>query len=175
MLSASLRRRLQDDSGQALVELALVIPVLMFVIFGGIELTRGISYWLDSNHVANETARWAAVNRLPAYAGVAATTAPTEANFQAFAANELNQANVPGTSASQGTVRGFKVCLPQGSSSVVGDPVKVTVTLSWPLPLITSLSRVLGFSAGTTSIPIQGSSEMRLEQVPTFSQSLACP
>jgi Flp pilus assembly protein TadG len=170
-----LRSRLKDDSGQAVVELALVIPVLLFVIFGGIELTRGISYWLDSNHVANETARWAAVNRLPAYGAVLATTAPTEANFQAFAASELDQANFPRTSASAGTVRGFKVCLPQAASSQVGDPVKVTVTLTWPLPLITSLSRVLGFSASTTSIPIQGSSEMRLEQVPAFSQSSACP
>jgi Flp pilus assembly protein TadG len=175
VLAATLRNRLKDESGQALVELALVIPVLLFVIFGGIELTRGISYWLDANHVANEAARWAAVNRLPAYGSVPATTAPTEANFQTFAASTLDQADFPRTSASQGTVRGFKICLPQAASSQVGDPVKVTVTLTWPLPLITSLSGVLGFSPSTTSVPIKGSSEMRLEQVPAYSQSPACP
>ncbi|MFL5953777.1 MAG: TadE/TadG family type IV pilus assembly protein [Gaiellaceae bacterium] len=169
MVAATPRRRLGDETGQALVELALVLPVLMFVIFGGIELTRGITYWLDANHVANETARWAAVNRLPP-----AISAPTEANFQSFATGALNSAGFPQTDAGRGTVRGFKVCLPDGASSVVGNRVVATVTLTWPLPMITSLAGIFGFSPSRTSIPIKGSSEMRLEQVPTYLQSATC-
>jgi Flp pilus assembly protein TadG len=163
-----LRRSVGNEKGQALVELTLVIPVLLFVIFGGIELARGINYWLDANHVANEAARWASVNRIP---GCASPCSLTVAQLQTFANGELDSAAFPQTNASQGTTRGFTVCLPAGTTAPhpqVGDPVKITVTLTWPLPLVSSLSRFFGFSGGATSVPIAGSSQMRVEQAPTF-------
>lgn len=178
----NLRRRLADECGQSLVELALTLPILLFVVFGAIELARGVNYWLDANHVANEGARWAEVTRLPAYTNsqgtnVAANTSPTGADIQNYLASELNTANFPQTSASQGTTRGINVCLGSAAqpSTTIGDPVTVSVTLQWPLPLVTSLTRFFGLSPARTSIPIHGDSTMRLEQVPTYSNAGTCP
>lgn len=163
-------RRLRNDRGQAIVELALALPVLMLVLFGAIELVRGVSYWLDANHIANEGARWAAVNRLPAYGSVGATTTPSGANIQAYLASQLNQTNFPSAQ------RCISVIPDNGSSSQVGDPVTVRVTLSWPLPLISGLAHVFGVSMAQTSIPIHGDAKMRLEQVPTDpTGTAACP
>lgn len=176
------RRRLADECGQSLVELALTLPILLLVIFGAIELARGVNYWLDANHIANEGARWAEVTRLPAYTNsqgtnIAANTSPTGADIQNYLASELNTTNFPQTSASQGTTRGVNVCLGTTAqpSTTIGDPVTVSVTLQWPLPLVTSLTHFFGLSPARTSIPIHGDSTMRLEQVPTYASAGTCP
>jgi Flp pilus assembly protein TadG len=173
-VKASLHR-LRAERGQALVELALALPVLMFIIFGAIELARGVNYWLDANHVANEGARWAAVNRLPSYTtvvgnqNIAATTAPQGADLRNYLGNELDQVSFP--------TSGRQVCvtLNPSTSPQIGDDVSVKVTLSWPLPLITSISGLFGLSPSRTSIPIHGDSTMRLEQLPSYLSVGSCP
>src|SRR5215210_2288874 len=58
-------RRLGSDRGVALVEFALVLPVLMLLLIAMLEFGKAFNYWIDQTHLANEGARWAAVNRNP--------------------------------------------------------------------------------------------------------------
>src|SRR5207247_6753449 len=60
------RTRLRtDESGQALVEFALVIPLLLLVLFAVLDFAKAFNYWIDETHLANEAARWAVVNNNP--------------------------------------------------------------------------------------------------------------
>ena len=54
-----------DESGVALIEFALVLPLLLLVLCGIFEFGRIYNYWIDETHLANEAARWAAVDRNP--------------------------------------------------------------------------------------------------------------
>ena len=57
--------RLGREEGQATVEFAIVIPLLLLLIVGIIEFGKAFNYWIDLNHLANEGARWAAVEKVP--------------------------------------------------------------------------------------------------------------
>lgn len=48
--------------GQALVEMALILPVLTLIIFGGIQIGIILNTYLAVSHVAREGARYAAIN-----------------------------------------------------------------------------------------------------------------
>ncbi len=58
-------RRLRAENGVAMTEFALVIPVFLVVVAGLLAFGRVFFYWIEANHLANETARWAAVDRRP--------------------------------------------------------------------------------------------------------------
>ena len=53
------------ESGQAAVEFALILIPMLILIGGIIYFGIGLNYWLDMNRVANQGARWAAVNNWP--------------------------------------------------------------------------------------------------------------
>ena len=59
------RSRADRESGQAATEFALILIPLMIVVGGIIYFGIGLNYWLDMNRVANQGARWAAVNNWP--------------------------------------------------------------------------------------------------------------
>jgi hypothetical protein len=59
------RLDLRRDEGQAMAEFAIVAPVFILFIAGLLAFGRVFFYWIDSNHLANETARWAAVDHNP--------------------------------------------------------------------------------------------------------------
>lgn len=52
---------LKEEKGQALVELALILPVLLLLVFGIVEFGRVYGAYLTVNHAAREGARAAAV------------------------------------------------------------------------------------------------------------------
>ena len=56
------RGRFASERGVALVEFALVLPFLLLVIFGMIDLGKAVNYWNDETHLANSAARFASVN-----------------------------------------------------------------------------------------------------------------
>ena len=58
-------RRLLSETGQSFVEFTIILPVAVVLIFGVVDLGKAISYWLDSSHLANETARYAVVDTCP--------------------------------------------------------------------------------------------------------------
>ncbi len=53
--------RREKDKGQGIAELALVLPVLLMVVFGTIEMARLIQTYLAVQHAAREGARYAVV------------------------------------------------------------------------------------------------------------------
>src|SRR5262245_60412347 len=53
------------EDGVAMAEFALIAPVFLLFVAGLITFGRIFFYWIDSNHLANETARWAAVDHNP--------------------------------------------------------------------------------------------------------------
>ena len=61
------------QEGAALVEFALVLPLLLLLLLGMLEFGRVFNYWIDETHLANAAARWAAVDRTPTEAPGSAT------------------------------------------------------------------------------------------------------
>ena len=57
------RLDLRRDDGVAMTEFALVVPVLLLLVAGMLGFGRALFYWIEANHLANETARWAVVDR----------------------------------------------------------------------------------------------------------------
>jgi len=53
------------ECGQATTEFALILIPLLALVGGIIYFGIGLNYWLDMNRVANQGARWAAVNNWP--------------------------------------------------------------------------------------------------------------
>ena len=64
-LSMKALRRSSNERGAALVEFALVLPLLLVLVFGMLEFGKAFNYWIDTTHLANEGARWAVVNHNP--------------------------------------------------------------------------------------------------------------
>ena len=59
---ASVRGRLADRSGQALVEFALVVPLILAIVLGIVDFGRAYNYKNDVTSLANQAARLAEVN-----------------------------------------------------------------------------------------------------------------
>jgi hypothetical protein len=146
----NLGSRRRDERGVALVEFALVAPLLFLILFGMLDFGRAFNYWLDSTHLANEGARWAVVNKNPASSGTLQHYIQQQADT-----NELRDGG------SSSVPDPLQVCISFPSGGTVGHPVQVTasVTYHW-LPFISDRINVLA----TT---VTGSSTMRLEAVPT--------
>ena len=59
------RIKLGREDGVAMTEFALILPVFVLIIAGILSFGRVFFYWIEANHLANETARWAVVDRNP--------------------------------------------------------------------------------------------------------------
>ena len=146
----NLQRFCGDDSGVALVEFALVLPILLVVLFGIVDFGKAFNYWIDETHLANAGARWAVVNKNPG-----------TGSLQEFI---RQQADTPelrsGGTASMPSPLQICISFPNGTSNV-GDPVTVsaTATYNW-LPF-------LGARIGVATTTMTGSATMRLEARPT--------
>ena len=143
------RTRLTDESATALVEFALVSVVFFTVLFGVTQFGLALNSANDETHLANEVARYAAVNYNPA---------PGGQSLSAWAKAQADNTVLSG---------GGQICISfPNSTSNVGDPVKVVVstTVNWQ-PLY-GFSQLLGrpFPASST---ISGSAVMRLEAPPS--------
>ena len=130
------RLNFRRDDGVAMTEFALILPIFMLVVAGVLAFGRAFFYWIDANHLANETARWAVVDRNP--------YAPTtlQAHIRASSSVEFS-----------GDV---KVCIdfPDGSTPAVGDRVRVRVQKPFYfVPLL-----------DIAPITIRGTSTMRIER-----------
>jgi Flp pilus assembly protein TadG len=142
---------LRDESGAALVEFALVLPLVLVLLLGLMDFGRAFNHWIDSTHLANVAARYAAVNRNP---GAAEGLTLQEYVQQRASTEELRNG-----SGHQTPVE-IRICV---ASTNVGDPVTVKATSTWQW-LDFLLGRVPELAPDTQ---IQGSATMRLEAKPT--------
>src|SRR2546423_11636397 len=54
-----------DERGVALIEFALVLPMVLLLLLGMIDVGKAVNYWNDETHLANEASRAIAVNNSP--------------------------------------------------------------------------------------------------------------
>jgi Flp pilus assembly protein TadG len=147
-------RALRSQRGQALVETALVLPILLAIVFGAFYFSKYFNWSSDATQLAGQGARLAAVNTVPqSQVGCTSTNLTTYLKCKA---------------GEQGT--GFKnavntICVsfpagPTGTTKQIGDPVTVTVNVNYP-----SVKLPLGL--GTLSLGSKSKSATnRLEQTP---------
>lgn len=135
------------EDGQALVELAFVLPILLLLVFGIIRFGLALNSANDDTHLANEVARYATVNENPSCAKPCSTGLALWGKSQADS----------GALKKNGTVC---IRFPENpatkTSGQIGDPVEVVVeqAVKW-LPVL---------SVGP---PIARKAIMRLEAAPT--------
>jgi Flp pilus assembly protein TadG len=148
-------RQLHNESGAALVEFALVLPMLLLLLFGLLDFGKAFNYWLDETHLANTAARWAAVN-----------TNPGSGSLQSYTLSQADTAELrAGGSSTVPSPASVCITFPvnsaTGTSGQVGDPVRVQVSVryNW-LPFI-------GSKLTTSFVQLTGSATMRLEAVPS--------
>ncbi len=140
------------ESGQAVVEFAMVVPLLCVLVLVLVDFGKGMNYWLDLNHVSSEVARKAAVN-----------TFPTAGEYQTYALAKLETTELKaGGTDSIPTAASVAICLPEGGD--VGDPVTVQISVAYHwIPFIDH-----------TDWQIRGTATMRLEQDALFSGVGTC-
>jgi Flp pilus assembly protein TadG len=147
--------KLQHERGAAMIEMALVLPLLALLLMGMLDFGRALNYWNDANQIAADGARFAAVNRNPGTGG------QTFQQWLKAQADTKELFSGGGSSSKKGTIEnpGVTACVAFLGSlpPKVGDPVKVKVKAKYNvLPIV-----------GVGSINIVGSAVMRLEQLPT--------
>jgi Flp pilus assembly protein TadG len=141
-----IKSRLADERGTAVVEFAIVLPILAVVLFGIIDFGRILNYWNDENQMAADGARWAAVNRNPASSG----------SLQDYIQGQADTTELKNGTTGDGV--STKAAVTIWTSGKVGDPVRVCVTSKF------HFFKILDMSA---DLPTHGAAEMRLEQAPT--------
>ena len=140
----------RSEHGQALVEFALIVPMLLAVVIGIVSFGRAMNYDEQATHLANEAVRYAVVDQIPP--GANGTLGQWV----------RSQADTPELQNGTGSLAGSpQVCLsfPNGTSNP-GDPVQVSMsfTFTW-LPIL---------NAGP-STTITRTATMRIEVTPTGS------
>jgi Flp pilus assembly protein TadG len=137
------RRSLDDESGAAIIEFALILPLLMLIVLATLDFGRALNYWVDTTHLASEGARLAAVDRIP-----------TGTSLQDFIrdqadTDELKDGGTPSVADP------LEICVtPEGDE--VGDPVEVSVSTTY------HWIALLGIAQATT---ITGKATMRRERL----------
>jgi TadE-like protein len=135
-----------SEDGQTVVEVALVLPVLLLVLFGVVEFGLSLNAANNETQVANEIARFATVNEDPSTKSLA----------------EWGKTHIDSKALS-----GQTVCISfPNKTANIGDPVEVKIsgTMSW-LPIL---------KLKTTSSTVEGKAVMRLEASPsTFKEECA--
>ena len=149
--------RLSRREGQATLEFAVVLPLLLILVLAMLDFGRVFNYWIDETHLANEAVRAAVVNQLPdgTTANPSCVTQTIECQIkQQASTNELKN----GSSAISQPVA-ISFCLPDGSGSI-GHPLKAQAqaTYNW-LGFLTNSKVVPGLSKQITV-----TATMRLEQ-----------
>jgi Flp pilus assembly protein TadG len=142
--------RLRDESGVALVEFALILPIFALMMFGALDLGKAYNYWIDETQLAHEGARWAAVNKSPE-TGVSLVNAIR---------NQADTSELK-NGATSSVPNPLQVCvyLPDGPS--IGGRVRVEVSSSYQfMSFVASKINVL-------EADVVAHSTMRLERPPT--------
>jgi Flp pilus assembly protein TadG len=121
----------RDERGTALVEFALLAPLLFLLLFGIVDFGRALDYYNQVTQLAGQGARAAAVNRMP--------------DGTAITSGSALQNQIATTYTAQPELKkGIVVCVTQVPTNV-GDPVTVKVSYQFHfLPLIGAAANALG-------------------------------
>jgi Flp pilus assembly protein TadG len=142
---------LQGTRGTAIVEFALVVPLLLLGVVGIVTFGRAMNYDEQETHLVNEAVRYAAVNQVPSGA------------TGSLGQWVRSQVDSPELANGTGSVNGTpQVCIsfPNGTDNA-GDPVKVSMSFVFYWTPLLKLT-----PASTT---ITRTATMRIEVPPTAS------
>jgi Flp pilus assembly protein TadG len=143
--SRALRR---DQRGTAVVEFALVAPILFLLVFGILDFGRALNYYNQLTQLAGQGARAAAVNQNPDGTGPASGTSIQTQLATTYATGGLNN--------------GIRVCINGSSAPTQGQPVTVQATYQFNfLPLISA-------AVGGASITLTATQSERQEATATY-------
>jgi Flp pilus assembly protein TadG len=142
-MNRSIRTLRESERGQAVVELALVLPILLLILVGIVELGRAVNNWNNDTNLANVVARYAIVGKKPS-----STACPGEQTAETFVACEAKNEGLGST----------KVCIKAPAGAKAGEPLEVKVESKY------KWLSYLHFKA--TEATLTGHATMRLEQVP---------
>jgi Flp pilus assembly protein TadG len=163
------RTRPQDrESGQAMVEFALILFPLLLLVVGIIQFGIALNYWLDMNRIANQGARWAVVNGWPncprtQNSACSATTVGASNSLDVFLENEaLTQGLRSSVNAT--------VCYPDDGDpntvmGSVGTPVRVQLDSPYTFRAIMNLG----------TINLRARATMRIENDQPFNHLTGTP
>jgi Flp pilus assembly protein TadG len=159
------RRFLGSERGTALVEFALIAPILFLFLFGIIEFGRALNYYNDLTQLAGQGARAAIVSRNPDGSAVGT------ANADCAATNQSIQCQIAKSYPSDNELKnGISVCLGtlQSDNSIatnttpsVGQPVTVRTEMTYHF-----LTSFFGFA----TIKLSSTQTERLEAPPTWGE-----
>jgi len=155
--STEVRRR-ERESGQALVEFALIVPLFLMIVVGVIQFGVALNFWLDLQRLANQGARSAAVN-----CGVGSNQCGPPGTLLEDFLDSRTTTNPDGQVVSVGNDPTVEVCyvppspLPANWKPSAGDAVRVSLNEKYRLQAIVGLAK----------IDLRAKATMRLEQEPT--------
>ena len=131
-------RRHDNESGVVAIEFALTLPIILIFMFAIIQFGQLFNHLNDSNQIAANGARYAAVDNNPG--------------------GSTLQSYLVGQGDTQHLRDNAKVCITfENGTSDVGDPVKVSVSSSFTLiPLL-----------GGATLSVNGHATMRIERTPS--------
>ena len=157
----------KGERGAALVEFALVLPLLMLLLVGMLDFGKAFTMWIDETHLANQAGRYAAVNNNPA--GGKVEDDPGAAAFEAAIGADAD------TQELRDTIE-VNVCFPGATpTGAVGDSVRVDVKATYRF--FDFLSGIVPSLSGDKDLTAH--SVMRIEQDydPVFAAdpAQACP
>jgi len=133
----------RDETGQSLVEFAVVLPLVLLVLLGIMDFGKAFNYWITENQVASEGARRAAVNL-------------GSATLQQYVLSQIKVTELHDNAS-------VCVSFPDSGQTTVGHPVKVTVAIKYAwLPVLKRFGSV-------GSLTLRNSATMRLEANSTIS------
>ncbi|HYM16326.1 MAG TPA: TadE/TadG family type IV pilus assembly protein [Dehalococcoidia bacterium] len=153
-----LRRAHGGEHAQSLVEIAIVLPIFVFLVFGIIDFGMGLRTYISVAQATREGARLGVVGNAAGTFTTGGsgdcngTTTTTVVGKVCATLNGLDLTKVTSVS----------VAYPNGNSS--GNSVRVTATYSYQY--ITPIQRLVGFFSGGTlggAIPISSTTDMRIE------------
>jgi len=132
-----MRQFRRSERGTAVVEFALVAPLLFLIVFGIVDFGRALNYYNDLTQLAGQGARAAAVDRNPDGTPVGA---PVTNDGQCQSVTYSIQCQLVNTYTTTAELKsGISVCIP--SLPAVGSPVTVRATYTFTfIPLVHAAS-----------------------------------
>jgi Flp pilus assembly protein TadG len=123
----SFRRRLRRETGQSLVEFAVVLPVFILLILGILYFSRYENYANQETQLAEQGVRWAAINTNP---GASAT--PTQ-TLQQYIQSQTSGELANGSGDVTNPLKAYIYYSPTGQTATVRVCVAATVTFPTPI------------------------------------------
>jgi TadE-like protein len=147
------------ERGQALVEFALIVPLFLMIVVGIIQFGVALNFWLDLQRIANQGARWAAVN-----CGQSAVDPGSDPCLPSSGPANLSQRLREDIISQGNDPKEVDVCyIADDGEADAGDSVRVRLTTEYVFFGITGF---LNDSSGL-SIDLHADATMRLEQAPS--------